>query len=125
MITLSNITHQYADGKNTVHVLDHFNLQIPDGEFIVVIGPSGSGKSTLLHILGGLLPPTEGQVVIDGKDYYRLSPAAQTDFRSEKIGYIFQDIYLIEDFTLIDNILLSMQNDKGSRKEKQKKLLIF
>mgnify|MGYP001401764622 CR=1 FL=1 len=53
MITLSNVTHQYKDGKNAVTVLDHFNLQISDGKFVVVIGPSGSGKSTLLHILGG------------------------------------------------------------------------
>jgi len=121
MITLSNVTHQYKDGKNAVTVLDHFNLQISDGKFVVVIGPSGSGKSTLLHILGGLMPPTEGQVVIDGKDYYGLNPASQTDFRSENIGYVFQDIYLIEDFTLIDNILLSMQNSKDSRKEKRTK----
>lgn len=121
MIEVTNVTHQYKDGKNTVTVLNNFCLQIWDGEFVVVIGPSGSGKSTLLHIIGGLLPPTEGRVFIGGKDYYGLSSALQADFRSENIGYIFQDIYLIEDFTLTDNILLSMQNSQEPRKEKQKK----
>lgn len=119
MIELRDISHKYKDGSNVVAILSNFSEEIPDSSFTVVVGPSGCGKTTLLNISGGLLPPTEGRLFIDGVDYYKLSRAEQSDFRSKNIGYVFQDFYLIDDFSPIDNVLLAMQDIKESRRHKE------
>ena len=65
------------------------------GEFIAIIGPSGSGKSTLFNILGGLAPPTEGRVIIDGEDIERLTDTQRTEMRQRKVGFVFQKYNLL------------------------------
>ncbi len=118
MIELKGICHRYIDGGNDVTILNNFSEKIEDSSFTVVAGPSGCGKTTLLNIMGGLLKPTSGSVMIDGTDYYNMSRSDRSDFRSSNIGYVFQDFYLVEDFSLVDNVLLAMHNMKESKKHK-------
>jgi putative ABC transport system ATP-binding protein len=83
------------------------DLEVERGEFLSVIGPSGSGKSTLFHILGGLAPPTDGQVIIDGQDIRKLSDTERTEMRQRKVGFVFQKYNLLPTLTAEDNITIA------------------
>jgi ABC-type lipoprotein export system ATPase subunit len=109
---------QYCTGRNAVSLLNDFSLKIGTGEFVIITGPSGSGKTTLLNIIGGLLPPTEGKVFLGTKDYYGLTKSQQCNFRAKNIGYVFQDFHLVDDFSLTNNVMLSMQGNRQSKREK-------
>src|SRR5947208_16213722 len=80
----------YHVGKVDVRALRGGNMQILEGEYVAIIGPSGCGKSTFLHIVGGMLQPTSGRVIIDDEDLTEMSDAARTDVRRRKIGFVFQ-----------------------------------
>ena len=84
-----------------------------DGEFVAIVGTSGSGKSTLLHMLGGLDRPTNGTVIVDGKDIFSLKDEALTIFRRRKIGFVFQSFNLVPVLTVRENIVLPIQLDGG------------
>src|SRR5919204_998540 len=90
ILQTENLTMTYHVGKVDVPALRGVNLRVAPGEFIAIMGPSGCGKSTLLHILGGLLKPTSGRVIVDGEDLASVSDAARTDIRRRKIGFVFQ-----------------------------------
>ena len=90
-----NLKKIYGKGENAVHALDSVNLSVERGEFVAIVGTSGSGKSTLLHMLGGLDRPTDGTVVVDGKDIFTLKEEALTIFRRRKIGFVFQAYNLV------------------------------
>ena len=97
----------YRIGKVDVSALRGVSLAVEPGEFVSIMGPSGCGKSTLLHILGGLLSPTSGRVVIDGEDLTRMSDAARTDVRRRKIGFVFQRFNLFPTLTAEGNLKLA------------------
>ena len=97
----------YRVGKVDVHALRGVDLAIVPGEFVSIMGPSGCGKSTLLHILGGLLKPTSGKVVVDGEDLAAMSDAARTDLRRRKIGFVFQRFNLFPTLTAEGNLKLA------------------
>src|SRR5947209_14900308 len=97
----------YIVGKVPVHALRGVDLVVEEGEFISIMGPSGCGKSTLLHILGGLLTPTSGDVIIDGENLARLSDAQRTDLRRRKIGFVFQRFNLFPTLTAEGNLMLA------------------
>lgn len=97
----------YHVGSVDVTALRGINLTLPAGEFISIMGPSGCGKSTLLHILGGLLQPTSGRVIIGGEDLSAMSDAARTDLRRRKIGFVFQRFNLFPTLTAEGNIRLA------------------
>ena len=99
----------YRSGKVDVPALQHINLNVEQGEFIAVMGPSGCGKSTLLHLLGGLLQPTAGRIMIDGVDISELSDSERTAMRRKKIGYVFQRFNLLPTLTAKGNIELAKQ----------------
>ena len=101
MIELKNICKTY-DGAHTV--LDGISMTIDSGEFLMLIGKSGCGKSTLLNILGLLDDPTSGEYSFEGRDLATLKEKEKALFRREKIGFIFQSFYLIEEFNVIDNV---------------------
>jgi putative ABC transport system ATP-binding protein len=97
----------YRVGKVDVQALRGVNLSVAPGEFVAVMGPSGCGKSTLLHILGGLLKPTLGRVIVDGEDLAAMSDAARTDLRRRKIGFVFQRFNLFPTLTTEGNLKLA------------------
>ena len=102
MIKLVNLSKSY----NQKIVLDNVNLEIPAGTFTAISGDSGSGKSTLLNIIGGLEPPTQGDIIIDGKNIKELSRKEKINFYRKTIGIIFQGSYMDPQLTLKENITL-------------------
>ncbi len=107
----------YGSGENAVHALDGVNFSVDKGEFVAVVGTSGSGKSTLLHMLGGLDRPTDGKVIVDGKDIFSLKDEALTIFRRRKIGFVFQAYNLVPVLNVYENIVLPVQLDGGEVEE--------
>ena len=103
----------YGKGESEVRALDGVTLSVNQGEFVAVVGTSGSGKSTLLHLLGGLDRPTEGKVVIEGKDIFSLKEEALTIFRRRKIGFVFQAYNLVPTLNVYENIVLPIELDGG------------
>lgn len=106
-IETKNLTMVYHSGKVDVHALRNISIDVKHGEFIAVMGPSGCGKSTLLHLMGGLLQPTSGNILIDGIDISTLPDSERTRIRREKIGYVFQRFNLLPTLTAKGNIELA------------------
>ena len=97
----------YHVGKVDVPALRGVNMQIREGEYVAIMGPSGCGKSTFLHIVGGMLQPTSGRVIIDGEDLTEMSDAARTDVRRRKIGFVFQRFNLFPTLSADGNLKLA------------------
>ncbi|MBO5114484.1 MAG: ABC transporter ATP-binding protein [Lachnospiraceae bacterium] len=108
----------YGEGDNLVKALDGVDLKVEQGEFVSVVGTSGSGKSTLLHMLGGLDHPTEGSILIDGKDISSLKEDALAIFRRRKIGFVFQSYNLVPVLNVYENIVFPIQLDGNRIDEK-------
>lgn len=106
MLEARNVHKIYHHAPNRLHVLKGINLKIEEADVLAIVGPSGAGKSTLLHILGGLDQPSEGQVVFDDQDVYRLNDKQRAKIRNEKIGFIFQFYHLLPEFTALENVIL-------------------
>lgn len=116
----------YKVGKQDVPVLKGVNIEVASGEFVAIMGPSGCGKSTLLHLLGGLLSPTSGSIIIDGEDLAKVSDAERTDIRRRKIGFVFQRFNLFPTLTAEGNLKLAEKIHEGSGKgsaEKRREVL--
>jgi putative ABC transport system ATP-binding protein len=107
IIRVRGLTKVYRSGDVEVEALRGIDLSIRRGEFVAVVGPSGSGKSTLFNILGGLAPPTAGEVWIDGVDLRKMSESARTEMRQRKVGFVFQKYNLLPTLTARDNIELA------------------
>lgn len=97
----------YKIGKLDVPALRGVSLEVDEGEFVAIMGPSGCGKSTLLHLLGGLLSPTSGNIIIDGEDLAKVSDARRTDIRRRKIGFVFQRFNLFPTLSAEGNLKLA------------------
>lgn len=106
IIQTTNLTRSYCLGKKNLTVLRGINLTIQRGEKIFLCGPSGAGKTTLLYTLAGLETPEQGKVVIDDVDIYSLNRGAQSRFRNQRIGYIFQNYYLLPELTALENVMV-------------------
>lgn len=106
ILTVKNISKSYKVGNMHVQALKSTNLEIKKGEIVVVIGKSGSGKSTLLNVLGGLIVPDSGEVLLDGKNLYALSEKERARIRNQKCGFIYQNFNLINELSVINNIRL-------------------
>lgn len=106
LIQTTNLTRSYRLGKKSLTVLQDVNLSINRGEKVFLCGPSGAGKTTLLYTLAGLETPQAGSVSIDGIDLYSLSRAAQSRFRNQRIGYIFQNYHLLPELTALENVMV-------------------
>jgi putative ABC transport system ATP-binding protein len=104
IIRVRGLQKTYQSGDVPVHALRGVDLDVKRGEFLAVIGPSGSGKTTLFHILGGLAPPTAGEVWIDGQELRQMSDSARTEMRQRRIGFVFQKYNLLPTLTANDNI---------------------
>jgi len=106
MIELRHVSKHYRMGANTVKALDDVSLRIDEGEFLAIRGPSGSGKSTLMHLLGFLDSPTEGEIILDGKNLAQVTPRERATIRCRKIGFIFQSFNLLPRLNVLQNVLL-------------------
>ena len=106
IVELKNVSRVYRNGDHEQRALDHVDLSLEEGKFIVVLGPSGAGKSTLLNLLGGLDSPTEGTITVDGRDISTLTENELADYRAETVGFVFQSYNLIPTLTVIENVAL-------------------
>ena len=109
-----DLCKQYGEGENEVHALDHVSISVEEGKFIAVAGSSGSGKSTLLNMLGGLDRPTSGEVLVRGKEIFKMNDEELTIFRRRNIGFVFQNYNLVPILNVYENIVLPIELD-GSR----------
>ncbi len=122
MIELKNIVKTYYPQKSTeVKALKGVDLKIEKGEMVAIMGVSGSGKSTLLHILGCLSKPTDGKYFLDGEDMNEAKRKQVYKIRNEKIGFIFQDYGLIEDKSVLENVMYPLAFSKNVKFLKMKK----
>ena len=122
MVEVTNLSKRY-EGKRTVHALRDVSFRVEKGEMIATMGPSGSGKSTLLNIIGGLDRPSEGSVIIDGRDTTGLNDDDLTRLRREKIGYIFQFFNLLPTLTAQENVALPLYLTGAGGKEARARAL--
>ena len=111
LLAVENLSKTYGQGEAAVHALRGATFTVPKGEFVAVVGESGSGKSTLLNLIGGLDTPTEGKVLIDGKDIFAMKDRSLTVFRRRNIGFVFQSFNLIPELTVEQNILFPVLLD--------------
>ena len=119
LVQTQNLTKTYGNGETAVIALDHISMAVESGEFVAVMGPSGCGKSTLLHLMGGLDNPSEGSIVLDGKDLAALDDDALTNLRRHKIGFVFQFFNLIPVLSALENAALPLLLD-GLKPEQAK-----
>jgi putative ABC transport system ATP-binding protein len=112
-IELVELTKHYKQGKNIVRALDGVTISIAAGEFASVVGRSGSGKTTLLDLVGLLLRPTGGKVVIDGVDTSQLRDGQRADMRGQRIGFIFQEYNLLPALNVFENVTLPLRYTKS------------
>ena len=108
MIHLDNVCKQYQRGDQTVHALHPTTVDVTSGEFVAVVGPSGSGKSTLLSMIGGMLAPTAGRMLLDDQSIYELKVAERSRIRNHKIGFVFQSFNLVPWLTAVENVELPL-----------------
>ena len=106
VVEFKDVSRIYRNGDHEQKALDHVNLSLEEGKFIVILGPSGAGKSTLLNLLGGLDSPTEGTIVVNGKDISTLTANELADSRAATVGFVFQSYNLIPTLTVIENVAL-------------------
>lgn len=104
---LTHISHTYRTEAGDVPVLSDINLSLFPGQFATVVGPSGSGKTTLLSIMGLLLAPSTGSVMIDGVEVTELTTNERAQFRADHVSFVFQAFHLIEHLTVAENIALT------------------
>ena len=114
-IELIDLTKHYKQGSTVVKALDGVNLSIESGEFVSIVGRSGSGKTTALDLLGLLLRPTSGQVMLDGTDTSKLRDGARADLRGEKLGFVFQEFNLLPGLSAIQNVMLPLRYHKNGK----------
>jgi putative ABC transport system ATP-binding protein len=104
IIRVRRLRKVYQTGKVSVEALRGVDLDVPAGEFLSIVGPSGSGKSTLFHIVGGLTPPTEGEVIVAGKNVSAVGDSGRTELRRKSVSFVFQKFNLLPNLTARDNI---------------------
>ena len=104
MLTMEAITKTYNHRGPAVTVLNDVSLEIPQGDFVSIVGPSGSGKSTLLLAMGGMLTPSSGRVELDGESVYDLAPDRRAALRGRKIGFVFQTFNLVPYLSALENV---------------------
>lgn len=121
ILKLRNIKRRFMLGETHIDALNSINLDIHAGEFLAVWGPSGSGKSTLMNIIGLIDSPTEGTVNFDGQDTHALADDALTEFRSQKLGFVFQNFNLVPVLSALENVMLPLQIQGVAEAEARKR----
>ena len=117
---LSNINLNYHLNENDIRVLENINFEIKKNERVAIIGESGSGKTSLLMLMSGLEKPTSGKIIFNNVNFSEISEKKKTQIRKKEIGLIFQQFYLIPNYTALENVMFPMQinnikNEKNIR----------
>lgn len=119
-VIVSNVHREFQIGEITVQALRGINMEVSEGEFVVVLGPSGSGKTTLLNQIGGIDSPTKGSVKIHGEKITDWGGGKLSEYRRNKVGWIFQFFNLIPSLRAWENVALALEF-KGDRKDVHKR----
>lgn len=119
VLELKDVNKIFGQGDTRVHALNNVSFSVKRGEFLLIVGSSGSGKSTLLNMIGLLDRPTNGQVIIDGKNTTKLSDNKISEFRNSKLGFIFQFSNLMADLSILENVMLP-RSIQGTTQNSQK-----
>jgi lipoprotein-releasing system ATP-binding protein len=117
VVSATGLVKVFDEAGLHVRVLQGLDLSVAKGETLAVVGASGSGKSTLLHILGGLESPTEGRVVLAGRDLAPMSPAEQGAWRNRHLGFVYQFHHLLPEFSALDNVAMPLRIRRQSRQQ--------
>ena len=122
IIELKNVNKIYKTKVENIHILKNINLAFNKGDFISIQGKSGNGKTTLLNILGLLDEPTDGEIYIRGEKIHYKNEKVKTAIRNQKIGFVFQFHYLLNEFTALENVMMpALVNKNMNRNEAQRK----
>ena len=105
-IQICNVTKKYGEGEGLTYALNDVSLSIRRGEFVTIIGESGSGKSTLLNMLGAIDFPSNGKIIVNGKDITKFKEKELTQYRKNEVGFVYQFFYLVTDITALQNVML-------------------
>lgn len=122
ILQAKNVQKVFGDKENRYKALEDINLEIKEGEFVGIMGPSGAGKSTLLNIFSTIDTPSSGNIIIDGQNIVTMKEEQLSDFRRNKLGFIFQDYNLLDTLTVKENILLPLALSKVAAKEINKRV---
>ena len=121
-LEVKDLCKTYVVNKRQNNVLKNVNFAVEDGEMVAIMGPSGSGKSTLLYAVSGMDVATSGNVMFEGKDLTRLNNKDLATLRLDEMGFIFQQMYMMKNLTILDNIVLPAMESKKSGESKKEKL---
>lgn len=121
LLSFEDVSKHYQRGKETVAVLEHFNLEIAEGDFVAIMGPSGSGKTTLLNLIGGLDRPSTGKITVAGERLDQIAGSDLSNWRSRHVGFVFQFYNLMPTLSAERNVELPLlltslsSNDRKDR----------
>ncbi len=123
LLEVKDLCKTYVINKRQNNVLKNVNFSVRDGEMVAIMGPSGSGKSTLLYAVSGMDGVSGGSVIFDGKDITKLKSKELSFLRLEEMGFIFQQMYMMKNLTILDNILLPAMESKKTTESKKEKTM--
>lgn len=119
---VKDLCKTYVIDKRQNNVLKNVSFEIEEGEMVAIMGPSGSGKSTLLYAVSGMDQATGGEVFFDGRDITKLSEKEMANIRLDEMGFIFQQMYMMKNLTILDNIVLPAVQSKKRKESRKEKL---
>ena len=122
ILEVKDLCKTYVIDKRQNNVLKNVNFQLEEGDMVAIMGPSGSGKSTLLYSVSGMDVPTSGTVLFDGKEITGLTANEMAQVRLDEMGFIFQQMYMMKNLTIMDNILLPAIESKKSDESRKEKV---
>ena len=122
ILEVKDLCKTYVIEKRQNNVLKNVNFSVEEGDMVAIMGPSGSGKSTLLYAVSGMDVPTSGTVNFDGNNLMKMKPNELSDVRLDKMGFIFQQMYMMKNLTILDNIVLPAVESKKSKENKADKV---
>ena len=123
VLKLKNISKEFIEPRRNIVALNKINLELSDGQCIGLLGPSGSGKSTLLQIAGLLDNPTNGEIIINGEKCDTLSQEKKNLIRKKYIGFIYQNFYLLDSFSALENVIIPQLINGSSYKSAKKRAI--
>lgn len=122
ILEVKDLCKTYVIDKRQNNVLKNVNFSVEEGDMVAIMGPSGSGKSTLLYSVSGMDIPTSGTVIFDGKEITKLKADELSNVRLNEMGFIFQQMYMMKNLTILDNILLPALESKKEHISKADKI---